>query len=419
MQVLLLFFYLLLFLCFISGIAFYKQSGLPVTVLPALFILKLIAAYLNTLYYSRCAPAGLIGGDSGSFYYAGVAETAILLRDPLYFLEDLFRHHYVSAGNLFLEHSYWNDLKSMFIIKLLAVCNIFTFKSYFGDLLFFNFFFFFGSVAFFRFANELFPGKKYLLVFSVFCIPGFLFWCSSIHKDGFVFTAIGLIFYSFHHWIQRGFTIKRALAILFGMLLLFALRNYVCFLLFPVLLSWWLATRLTTLRPLYIFASVYILCLLVFFTSYIFSPTFNFPQYIITRQHAFSLIVSNTKVTVPLLSPCFGSFVNYLPTAIDMAIIRPHWREINSVLYYPLLLELYSMFTLVLLCIFFKSKTKSMPVAGYAGLIFAFSILLIIGYTITFSGAIMRYRSLVFPLILTMSIGYTDISGIGSDKSRK
>ena len=373
-----------------------------------LFSLKIIAACLNTLYYSASSPEGMIGGDAGNFYYAGVAETNTLLKDPLYFFNDLFHHHYNSAGNLFLENSYWNDVKSMFMIKLVAISNVVTLKSYWSDVLFFNFFFFFGLIAFFRFASELFPGRKWLLILSVFCIPTFLFWCSSIHKDGLVFSAIGLIFYSFHHCMQKGFTIKRSLVVIFSLLLLFVIRNYICFLFLPVLFSWWLSLRLN-IKPLYVFALVYVLSLLIFFNSFAVSPTLNFPQYIVTRQQAFSLIENHTKVIVPLLAPTFCGFVFYLPAAIDLAVIRPHLSEIKSWLYLPLLMELYALFILWLLCIFFRRADQYLPAAYWAGMIFALNILLLIGYTVTFSGAIIRYRSLVLPIITTLSVGCIDI----------
>jgi hypothetical protein len=409
LQLLLFIFYFLLFVYFISRIEFFKQSGLPVILMAGLFSLKIMAACLNTLYYSASSPGGMIGGDSGNFYYSGIEETGILLQDPLYFFNELFHHHYNSAGNLFLENSYWNDLKSMFMIKLVAICNVVTFKSYWSDILFFNFFFFFGLIAFFRFVSELFPGRKWLLVLSVFCIPTFLFWCSSIHKDGLVFTAIGLIFYSFHHCIEKGFTFKRCLVVVLSMLLLFIVRNYVCFLFLPVLFSWWLAVR-SNIKPLSVFVPVYIFILVFFFTSSAISPALNFPQYIVSRQHAFTAIGNHTKVAVPLLLPTFRNFIFYLPAAIDMAILRPHLSEIKSWLYYPLLMELYALFILCLFCFFFRKRSQCFPVAGWAGMIFAFSILLMIGYTVTFSGAVMRYRSLVFPIIITLSVGCMDIN---------
>lgn len=409
MQSILFIFYFILFVYFISRIEFFKQSGLSVLLMVGLFSLKIIAACLNTLYYSASSPDGMIGGDSGNFYYSGIAETDILLKDPLYFFNDLFHHHYNSAGNLFLENSYWNDLKSMFMIKLVAIGNMVTFKSYWSDILFFNFFFFFGLIAFFRFASELFPGRKWLLVLSVFCIPTFLFWCSSIHKDGLVFSAIGLIFYSFHHCMEKGFTIRRCLVVVLSLLLLFVIRNYVCFLFLPVLFSWWLSLRLN-IKPLSIFALVYIFCLLFFFTAFAISPALNFPQYIVTRQQAFNVIENHTRVAVPLLMPTFRSFVFYLPAAIDMAIIRPHLPEIKSWLYFPLLMELYVFCILWLFCFFFRKRGQYFPNACWAGMIFAFSILLMIGYTVTFSGAVMRYRSLVLPIITTLSVGCIDIN---------
>ena len=73
------------------------------------------------------------------------------------FFKDIFNHRYSNSGNIFIaENSYWNDLKSNVIIKLLAICNVFTFKNYYANIVFFNFLFLFGLVAFYRLMSALF-----------------------------------------------------------------------------------------------------------------------------------------------------------------------------------------------------------------------------------------------------------------------
>src|SRR4030095_14357212 len=116
-----------------------------------------------------------------------------LLKDPVAFVKDLFTYNDDSTGNLFIaKNSYWNQLKSNIIIKILAIVNVFTFKNYYAGVIVFNFFFFFGCIAFYRLLIEKIKANTLLRIVFVFCIPSFLFWCSGLHKDGFIFMATSL-----------------------------------------------------------------------------------------------------------------------------------------------------------------------------------------------------------------------------------
>ena len=168
--------------------------------LTGLFSLKIIAGLVYAWFYLR--PAYYATSDTWRYFELSKAETDWLLKDPLAFLQDIFTNGYQQTGNLFLQNnSYWNDLKSNIIIKFLALCNVVTFKNYFADIVFFNFIFFFGPVALYRLTKQLFPVDKFLLITSIFLIPSFLFWCSGIHKDGFIFACIALILFYFYKQI--------------------------------------------------------------------------------------------------------------------------------------------------------------------------------------------------------------------------
>ncbi|MBW7952575.1 MAG: hypothetical protein H3C56_08480, partial [Chitinophagaceae bacterium] len=175
--------------------------------LVVLFIIKVLAGLAYAWFYLQ--PNYHTNSDSFRFYAYSLEETNILLTQPLHFLKDIFSYGYTTTGNVFVgDNSYWNDLKSNIIIKLLAVCNVFSIKNYFINIIFFNFFFFFGLIGFYRVMQSIFTDKKYMLIIPVFLIPSFLFWCSGIHKDGLIFSAIGLVFYYFHQLLQKKFFIQ-------------------------------------------------------------------------------------------------------------------------------------------------------------------------------------------------------------------
>jgi cadmium resistance protein CadD (predicted permease) len=60
------------------------------------------------------------------------------------------------------------------------------------------------------------------------------------------------------------------------------------------------------------------------------------------------------------------------------------------------------MIFLAILCLFYRDKSIKVDKPTILFCIFlGLSLLLIAGYTITFSGAIVRYRSVVFPFLIT------------------
>ncbi len=206
-------------------------------------MIKISAGIFYGWFYSLSAYKP--GSDTWRYFDLSKPETDWLLKDPVGFIKDLFHYSYQQSGNIFSgENSYWNDLKSNTIIKLMAVFNVFTSKNYYANIIFFNFLFFFGPVAFFRVMNKLYPQKKLLLILVIFFMPSFLFWCSGSHKDGLIFSAISLSIYFFQaQLMQKKFNLKYSLLIVICFLTLFVLRNFIAFLLAAAFIAWLISNR--------------------------------------------------------------------------------------------------------------------------------------------------------------------------------
>ncbi|HWB24706.1 MAG TPA: hypothetical protein VG738_04460 [Chitinophagaceae bacterium] len=404
--------YFVLFCWLVTRTSFFVKSGLPKRVLIALFAAKIIAGAAYAWFYSL--PQYIAGSDTWRFFDASKPETDFLLKDPIGFIKDIFHYGYNNAGNIFYgQDSYWNDLKSNVVIKLLAVCNVFTFKNYYSNIVLFNFLFFFGPVALYRVMVQLFTGKRFLIVASIFLLPSFIFWCSGIHKDGLIFSALALLIFYFY----KQLTAKRLLTVpfiiqLLCLVLIFALRNVVCLLLIPALLTWFLCNRYPQ-RRLLIVAAVYGSCIILFFASAYLPASINLPQYIIEKQNEFRQLQGGSQIKTQALEPGFVSFIKFLPSALDIALLRPHISEMHNSSYLPAILELFLLWFLTGLFLFSK---KILPASNnhIAVIIFcfcfAFSYLLVAGYTITFSGAIVRYKSLVLPILFCPLICITNIN---------
>lgn len=396
LNIVLFIFYVALFSYLITVVPFIKKSQLANKTLIALFLIKIIAGLAYAFFYKL--PAYHANSDTYRFFNYSLQETDTLLHSPIQFIKDLFSFGYSTSGNLFVgENSYWNDLKSNIIIKLLAICNIFSFKNYYINIIFFNFFFFIGVVAFYRFVQEIYQEHKWIVLGIIFLIPSFLFWCSGLHKDGLIFTALALIFWLFQQCIKFGFNINKTILLLVLLMLLFGLRNYVCLSELLCMFSWYLAEVKKSIRP---FFYTYFIAIILFFSTLFISTQNNLPQYIVTKQQEFKQLSGGSSITTIPLEPTVKSFVCYLPNALDIFFFRPHISEIKNKSYIPAIIENTGILLLLAGCILFKKKKVRLPIALWACLFFACTMLLITGYTITFSGAIIRYKSIILPFLI-------------------
>ncbi|TKK71986.1 hypothetical protein FC093_02955 [Ilyomonas limi] len=400
MQPLLFIAYLFIFCWLITRISFFKNAPLSKWWLIAIFLLKIIAGFTYAWFFAQ--PQYINTADTWNYYHASLAETDWLLRDPVGFIKDLFHNNYAQSGNLFNnESSYWNNLKSNSIIKLIAVINVFTAKSYYVNIIFFNFLYLFGPVALYRLAATHYPQRKLLFFLSVFLLPSFLFWCSGIHKDGLIFSAMMLAAYSLYKQLQQQkILVTHCLLLLLYSIVLFALRNFVLLLLIPALAAWVLSEKYPSRRG-WIFVGIYLFCLIVFFTAKYIHPALNFPQYVVEKQSEFKELTGNSSVVLPPLEPSFTGFTVFLPYAIDMALLRPHWSDIKNISYAAAAAENALLLLMIIAGICSAIYYKKITPFTLLLILFSCTLLLLCGYTVTFAGAVVRYKSIATPLLAT------------------
>ncbi|HEX8332283.1 MAG TPA: hypothetical protein VF622_06650 [Segetibacter sp.] len=401
MEALIFIFFLALFIYAVISIPFFKNSGLSRLQIASVFIIKILAGIAYGWFYKL--PKYYAGADTWRFYRLSLEEKKWLLNDPAAFIKDLFVHGYNKTGNLFAgENSYWNDLKSNVPVKMMACMNVVTNNSYYTNIILFNFLFLFGLVAVFKMFNHIYPEKKWLIFIGIFLLPSTLFWCSGIHKDGLILSAIGLLTYNFYKLLQKeGKPLSRIIVIIVCIIFIFPLRNYVTLALLPALLCWSIAYKFER-SSLVIFTSIYAIGIVLFFASTHIHPSLNFPQFIVEKQSEFRRLEGSSEINLQPLKPTFISFVEYFPSAIDMALFRPHINEIKNFSYIPAICEIILLVFLLILFLFFRNRNRiDNKKSNFFCIFFGLSLLIIAGYTITFSGAIVRYRSLALPLIIT------------------
>jgi len=395
--------YLLLFCFIITRIPFFKKSGIAWWLLIGLFCLKVFVGVGYGLYFKT--PALLDKADTWRFYRESITEKQLLLHQPIQFVKSLFTSKTPEAGGLFVgKDSYWNDLKDNIIIKLFAVCNVFTRNNYFTNVIFFNFLYLFGLVAFYKLVQLHSRTHQYLLIVAIFLLPSFLFWASGIHKDGLLFSALGVVFYSFFRIIKKDGKPKHWAALIICLPFIFFIRSYLAIALVPGLLGWWLADR-NHQRHQYYFLAVYSGGFMLLMLVALLGDHFNALHYLVNKHQEFLMLNGNSAISVPTLLPNTESVLHYFPTAIDIAFFRPHLLEIKNPAYAMAFAEIV-INTIITIAFLWLTKQKKLMHPFYIFCFyFGLSILLLDGYTVTFTGAIVRYRSLMLPIVIAPMVG--------------
>lgn len=399
--------YLIIFCWLITRTQFFKKSQLGNRILIALFLVKvfvgLINAYIN-LYY-------LPVSDSVAFHLDGIQEYHLLFQNPWEYFTNIFQTGRHSYGNLLeSSNSYWNDTRSNLIIKMLSVFDIFSRTNFFINSLFYNFLVFFGPVALYRVFIKIFPAYKYVLIICIFLLPSVIFFSSGIHRDGLIYLSLSMVIHHLFFMMKNNrYPLKQILITLLFLLIIFLIRNFVFIILTPPLVAWIISEKRPNRTPL-IFAGIYLVVGILFFSTVYLPPAYNLPAHVSSRQTDFIEIAKNgaSAIKINPLYPNFRSFLINIPQALNHSFLRPYLSEHNNLLYIPSSVEIFLFEILLLLFIFFRKRNATIYPIVYFSVFFTLTTFIVIGYTIPILGAIVRYRSIYFPFIIIPIVCYTD-----------
>ncbi|HEX7847926.1 MAG TPA: hypothetical protein VF476_19130 [Chitinophagaceae bacterium] len=415
MEYLLFVAYLVLFAWLVTRTRFFRTSGLSQPQLVILFLLKVMAGIFYGwigLYYGGLAQMA----DTWGFHTSSVNEYHLLQTDPGEYFTNLFHNPYEDGLSKFLtaEGSYWNDLKGNAFIKILSIFNIFSFGHYYVNIIFYSFITLYGPMAIFKVMSDVFPTKKLSVVLATFMVPSFVYWTSGIHKDGLIFLGIGLVIYHLYFgWKENKYGIKRIAGILVGLLLLLLLRNFLLVIIIPAIVAWLIANRWAQ-KGLTVFASLYLLFIILFFTARYINPQFDFPQAVVNKQQEFIKLEGGSTIPIRQLEPTAISFLKTMPQAFTLSTIRPYPGDVKHILSLAAATEINALLLLFLLFIFTRSNGLQSKNFIYFCLFFAFSWLLAIGFSVNNLGAIVRYRSVIIPLLVVPMVAQTDWKRVSS-----
>ena len=395
--------YLVLFCWLIIKSRFVINAGLSTKIIILLFLLKVIAGCLNSWIFIKMGITS--NADTMVFHNEGLIEYHLLFSDPKEYIRNFFHSNYKTGYGEFFSstNSYWNDLTSNLVIKLLSIFDIFSFGNFYVNVIFYNYITFFGAIGLYRVFNVVYANKSYLIICTCFLLPSLLFYSSNIHKEGLIYAAIGTAVFNMYKALNKtGFTPAGVVYISVALIFIFLQRNYVLMALLPALLAW-ILTSVKKYPPLVTFVIIYAIGTFIFFNIASVSSKLNLPASISKKQWDFKhLPTASTYIALDSLAPTFKSFALNAPQAINHSLLRPYLKDIKlSKALLPQAIELFFYELLLLIFIFFKNKTGKPDTFILFSLFFSLSVLLIIGYTIPIIGAIVRYRSIYLPFLIT------------------
>ncbi|MEO6844808.1 MAG: hypothetical protein ABI184_06520 [Ginsengibacter sp.] len=380
---------------------------MPARLLLTLFVLRIlvliISSYLNRYYFPV--------SDSVVLNKFGIEEYHLLFQNPHEYFLNIFQSNSPEAYSRLLDdsHSYWNNLRTNLLIKMMSIFDLLSFGDFLINTLFYNFLVFFGFIALFRVFIKIFPKCYYLLLTCIFIFPSALFFTSMINRDGLILLSLSMIIYHIFFIISDRFSLKRTAIIVFFLLVIFLLRNFVFITLIPALIAWLIANKF----PKYAFLSfvvVYAFTTVLFFSSSYISPRANLPQYVSSRQKSFIHIgeEGNSTISIKPLYPNLKSFISNAPQAFNHALMRPYLSEATRIEYVPFALEVFIIELIFVVFLFYHKKNILVNPLIYFFVFLSFTMLLITGYTVPIIGAIVRYRSIYFIFLTIPILCYTD-----------
>jgi hypothetical protein len=390
--------YLIVFSWLITKVPAIQKTGISSKGLIALFVLKVAVGsfygWITKYYYGDV-------NDTWVYFNEGSIETNLLLHKPVEFLTNILHNEYKDGIFTFFQsaQSFWHSLKTNLFIKFIAILNLFSFKNYWIDVIFFNFLFFFGFAYFYRLLKTHLNTSKIPAIFISFLMPSLLLFTSGIHKEAVVFASLSYLIFKLMNWYKDIRIMKFNYVIIFLLLLLlFIIRDYVV-VAFAFATSMLVIMKKSKWNPYIVCFTVYLLLIVFMFNIGKLIPSLNFPAFIVKKQHEFGELATGSLITINPLDGSLEGFFLASPRALFNILFKPHLLESGDIRYIIFSIELFVYYLLIVISIFFRKKNSSLRLQLFL-LFFSLTMLIIIGLIVPNVGSIVRYRSIYFPYLI-------------------
>ena len=365
----------------------------------AAFVAKLAAGFAYGYVYAHYFPVS----DSWVYFKESLAEYQNLLTRPSAFFSTGITFNNLTDFFSTADDAPWSNTGENLLIKLLAVFNVLSGGNYYINVIFFNALSFWGLYLIYFVAKRHIQKNGLLIFCIVFFLPSCLFWNSGIDKDGLIVFFTGTLIYTVHYCITVKQTAMQLVMCVLSFVFIFLLRNINALILLPAIAAWWISVKVVPARPYLAYLIIYSACIVFFFLSLSFPSKFNLPLKLAEKQRQFLTSEANTVLPLTPLKPTIKSYAEVLPQAVNHVFLRPYITEIKSPFHLMAFGEMILIITIILLAVLWGGKHMLRQLLQpFCLFLIMVSLggLLITGYTVPFTGAIVRYKALYIVLLL-------------------
>ncbi len=304
--------------------------------------------------------------------------------------------------------------KEFFVIRLVALCSLFTFHTYTANACIFATVSFSGVWAMYTAFTRMYPKLKKPLAYAVLFIPSVFFWGSGILKDTITFGALGWFFFSAMEVIKfRKSIVRNTLIILFCIYVIASVKIYILLCFVPSLAIWFVLENINRIKNKLVRISLtpILLILGIISSAFLFREIGKY-----NSQYSVESIAETARATASWiqyssnqqggstyslgdLDFSAGGVARKAIPAIWVSLFRPHlWEVRNPVM---LLTSLESTFFLLYtLCLFYlwikkKKNVWDSDIIFY--LMFSLFFSLAVGMTTYNFGSLVRYKIPMIP----------------------
>ncbi|HEY0732705.1 MAG TPA: hypothetical protein VGD33_09835, partial [Chitinophagaceae bacterium] len=140
----------------------------------------------------------------------------------------------------------------------------------------------------------------------------------------------------------------------------------------------------------------------------------DLPSIAVNRQEAFISHQGGSEVDVEKLEPNFLSFLRNTPQALSLSLLRPFPSDVRHLLSLAATIEINLLLAFFIVFLIWRTKGPGLTPFILFCIFFSLSVLLMIGYTVNFLGAIVRYRSIVLPFLIIPIMALIDWNKFGN-----
>lgn len=387
--------------------------------MPALYV-RFIGCILSAMMYQYYYH----GGDTFIYFNGSLALYDIFWERPSLAFQVITSAagKYPSEALLYfskyLENwaiGYTQASNTMHVIKIGAIINLITYKSYVSTSLIITFFSFIGCWKLFEVFYMLYPRLHKQMAIATLFIPSVFFWgAAGLMKDTIIIASIGYsVWGAYYLFIKNR---KRKLAFFYfsiGMYLITSIKPYVAMALFPSLIIWIFIginskIRNATLKKL-IFPLLLLIGLITSFILFKSIVTFggqdkyalkNIVTYAENMQTWHKYVTEKSGgvgYDLGEFTPSLGGLLSAITKSINVTLFRPYIWEAKKVILLPTLIE--SMITLFFtIYVFFKIGIVKIIKYSFQDsnilfcLIFSFIFAFAVGFSTYNFGALARYK---------------------------